>query len=413
MMKPLLSSLLLALSLTSCQDTVKSSQHRNVSLLNPNLDDRVPEVMADTSMLKHQLPSPPKLRQKRQGPPPSSAFNIIGKLKWKPWGGSIPTEAVSIDNTYVGRKDYVCKYRCHAGFHNPDLGSYCHYSYGGEVNKDPSFEILVNEDNFEILEWKDGSYGSVPQHSVWTCSTKEIYVGKNKYGLGKVQPEQQNFFLLWKGSEYSYNSYQVLTVREDVKTEHISNVEYNNKEAKLFQNSSESMHFSTMNNLECNAALKTANFSKAYQMVRKWHINSPVLTGAQRKISAGIPAITLKVGTAGVPANLPRNLNIEIGPQVASEYSGATTDTQAFTHSTSVEFTIPPNHHCTIYMVEYKHKVIIPFTARLERTYSNGETTSTTISGTYENIWTGEIQAVVDRCVPTADARPCPKKPDP
>uniref|UniRef100_A0A3B4Z9V1 Uncharacterized protein n=1 Tax=Seriola lalandi dorsalis TaxID=1841481 RepID=A0A3B4Z9V1_SERLL len=316
--------------------------------------------------------SPDKATKDKRHPlPRPSTFNTNDQLKWQHWDGSLPNEAVSIDNTYVGRKDYVCKYQCHAGFYNPNSGSYCHYTNGGEVHKDPSFEILVNENNFEILEWKKGSANSAPQHSVRTCSSDEIYVGRNEYGLGKVHQIQKTFFLPWKTKVYQYeDNYEVLTVSKDVKSEHISKVEYNNNEAKITQYPSATMHVSTIVNNECSSTLKTLNFSKTYQTKRRWDIHSSVM-----------------LGTVGLPAN--------------------------FTHSTSLELNIPPNHYCRAYIAEYQFKVNIPFSARLDRTYSNGKSTGRSVTGTYENIWNGEVQAVVDRCEPVANALPCTQKPDP
>eukprot|EP00064_Thunnus_orientalis_P026284 superscaffoldBa00016142_g26782 len=60
------------------------------------------------------------------------------------------------------------------------------------------FEVLVNRDNFEFLEWKLGSYGSLPQNSIGTCSGGDKYIGMSKYGLGKVHTTHRAFYLPWK-----------------------------------------------------------------------------------------------------------------------------------------------------------------------------------------------------------------------
>ncbi|GLD75240.1 natterin-3-like isoform X1 [Lates japonicus] len=79
-------------------------------------------------------------------------------------------------------------------------------------------------------------------------------------------------------------------------------------------------------------------------------------------------------------------------------------------NSTEPEQVVPPNHSCSISMVAYKYKADIPYTAHLSRTYSNGETTWTSISGTYNSVQIREVQAVVDRCEPIPDAHPCAQK---
>ncbi|CAB1321711.1 unnamed protein product, partial [Coregonus sp. 'balchen'] len=49
----------------------------------------------------------------------------------------------------------------------------------------------------------------------------------------------------------------------------------------------------------------------------------------------------------------------------------------------------------------------IPFTGRLSRTYHNGDTHWTTITGIYDGVRVGEINAVVERCQPVSDDIPC------
>ena len=107
-------------------------------------------------------------------------------LGWLAWNQSLPDGAVAVYNGYTERTDYVCKHQCEAGFYSPSLGPYCHYPYADRGYRAADFQVLVNKDNFEFLEWKEDSYGSVPQDSVRTCSGKNVFVGKNKFGLGKV-----------------------------------------------------------------------------------------------------------------------------------------------------------------------------------------------------------------------------------
>lgn len=115
-------------------------------------------------------------------------------LEWLNWEGSLPNGAVAIYNSYAQRTDYVCKYYCEAGFYSPGLGPYCCYPYGNCEYYAPKFQILVNKDRFEVLEWLGGSYGSVPQHAVRTCPDVGTYVGRNRYGLGKVVSKFKAFF---------------------------------------------------------------------------------------------------------------------------------------------------------------------------------------------------------------------------
>ncbi|KAG7491031.1 hypothetical protein JOB18_047692 [Solea senegalensis] len=386
--------LLLLLTLTSARlhDIVKrSSQHRRVSLLNPQLEDLEPEPTGNAVVSSPLTPA--DLQQPDK--PSSFMFADNVNLEWLSWNGSVPNGAVSIYNGYTERTDHVCKYKCEAGFYNPSLGPYCRYPYGDREYYAPEFEILANKDNFEFLEWKEGSYGSVAQHSVRTCSGVDIYVGKNKYGLGKVVPQYEAFFLPWEGDEYWYKKYQVLTINRDAYTQHISDVKYDIDEVAIFQYPPETMQISAVTNNECQTVAKTVTISKVTEVETTWSIGRGTMLGITGSITAKIPLIGVSGG-------------IELGGEKTLQFDRGTTRLESLSHSVSVELSVQPNHSCRVRMEGRKIKADIPYTARLSRTYRNGETQWTSISGTYDGVQIGEVRAVVDRCEPVADAKPCP-----
>ncbi|XP_042277104.1 natterin-3-like [Thunnus maccoyii] len=382
-----------ALSSASLQDIIKkSSEHQKkiVPALNPDLEDRIPKITANGSMLAHL--TPPEF-EKSQNQSSSFIFESTN-LEWQPWSGSIPNGAVSIYNDYVSRYDYVCKYGCSAGFYNPSKGLYCHYSLSGRELLGYPFDILVNKDHFEILEWIGDSSGSVPMYSVRTCSGVNVYVGKNEYGLGKVVPQLEAFLLPWEGDEYWYKHYKVLTTKKDIKSQHITEVTYKKNGIEAKQYPPEAMRMSTNTNNACESVVKTVTLSKTNQVEKSWDIGSATTLGFISGITAEIPFI----GTGG---------SIEFSTETTKHFSKGTTVIEETTHSVSVEQNVPPNHSCSIMMVGHKYKIDIPFTARIQRTYDNGETRWTSISGTYDSIDVGEIEAVVNRCEPIPDATPC------
>ncbi|TDH13187.1 hypothetical protein EPR50_G00055350 [Perca flavescens] len=115
---------LLALSSASLKDIVKkSSQLRKISLLNPELEDVVPEPAGNVV----SGPLNPAELEQQQDLPSSYMFGDNVNLEWLTWSGSLPNGAVAIYNGYTERTDYVCKYKCEAGFYNPSLGPYCRY----------------------------------------------------------------------------------------------------------------------------------------------------------------------------------------------------------------------------------------------------------------------------------------------
>lgn len=333
---------------------------------------------------------PPSELENKHVPPP---FNS-GNLQWQTWRGSLPNGAVSIYNSYTRRYDYVCKYMCEAGFYNPGMGSYCHYPFSKRAYRSSTFEILVNRDNFEFLEWKPSSFGSLPQNSVGTCFGGDIYVGMNRFGLGKVHPKRKAFFLPWKRKEYWYKrKYQVLTVSSGIKSEQVSNFKYKIDSAKVFNYPPETMRNSALSNHACREVVKTVSLSKTSQVEHRWDTGFAVTAGVRSSFVTGFPFIF--------------EGQIEVSAETTIETSKGSSVIQEQSHSVSVEFGVPPNHQCRTRMVGYKYKADIPYTARLTRTYHNGQTRWTTVTGTYHGVQMGEVWSVVDRCIPVANASPC------
>ncbi|KAM9360173.1 natterin-3-like [Symphorus nematophorus] len=279
------------------------------------------------------------------------SFNFeSANLKWQTWRGVLPNGAVSIYNCYTQRYDYICKYRCQAGFYNPRMGPYCHYPFARRVYRCRPFEILVNRDNFEILEWKSGSYGSVPQNSVGTCSGVDIYVGQNKYGLGKVHTKQRAFFLPWKRKEYWYRrSYQVLTINRGVISEHISDIKYETDDAKIFRYPPEAMRISTITNYACGEVMKTATLSKTIGMEHRWDTGFAVTVGVTTTVVTSVPFF-LKG-------------QIEFSAEKTMESSKGASITEEHVHAVSVELNALSNHYCRVSMIGFKYKTEIPYTA--------------------------------------------------
>eukprot|EP00064_Thunnus_orientalis_P024288 superscaffoldBa00010197_g24573 len=344
-------------------DIKNNTEHRNVSLMNPHLDGG-PEITANGSMPRDlPLLRVAELTQEKQVQSSSITADVGTILEWVTWNNSLPNNSISIYNRYVDRIDYVCKYMCNAGFYNPSMGPYCHY---------PSAKKAYFGSPFEILD---------------------TYVGKNKYGLGKVVTQDKAFYLPWKGYEYWYNYYQVLTINQNVISQQIYDVRYNTDESKILKYPPEIMRKTTISNYECHPVVKTDTLSKTYQVEYRWDITSSITFGVKTSIKAGIPLLF--------------SVGIEFSTEETFQFSLENTVTEAITDSVSVGLTAPPNHACMVNMVQYKYKADIPFTARLRRTYSNGEIRTMSIIGTYDSIQIGEVQAVVDRCEPL-NSTPCP-----
>ncbi|XP_034727099.1 natterin-3-like isoform X1 [Etheostoma cragini] len=363
-------------------------------LLNPGLEDRVPKIPANRST-NQALPTPPEIEDKL-GRVPSIKFDKTN-LEWQIFNGSIPNGAVYINNQYVGRYDYVCQFFGQAGFYNPSMGPYCYYSFKGKEYVSSllwPFEILVNKDNFELMEWKDGSYGSVPQNAVRTCSGCDIYVGKNEYGLGKVVVKDKVFYLPYNGDEYWYYSYQVLSISKDIYSEDMFDVKYKTDGVKVIDYPPETMCKSFITNYECQSVTATATVSKTIQVEQTWATSFSITLGVKTSVTAQIPSIL----STGIEFSLEKTL----------QFTEGTTYTESTTHTVSVEVSVPPNHSCRVSLVGYKYGADIPYSARLKRTYINGGISWTPISGNYSSAQMGEVRGVVDPCKPVPDPTPCP-----
>uniref|UniRef100_A0A669DTI7 Natterin-3 n=1 Tax=Oreochromis niloticus TaxID=8128 RepID=A0A669DTI7_ORENI len=385
----LMQLILLILSSASSHDIENTTQQKD------GTDSSGIPPTAVNRLMQTNLPllSVHNFRQKRQVQS-SSVVPINGtNLMWVTWNSSLPNHSVSLYNGDTDRVDYICKYKCDAGFYTPSKGPYCYYPSAIE-NRGFPFEILVNKDNFEILEWKADSYGSVPKNSVWTCSGKQIYVGKNHYGLGKVSTKDKVFYLPYNDKEYSYNNYEVLTINENVISQTIYNVRYNKDHSKVFKFPPEVMHEATISNHECYPVVKTETLSKTYEVQQRWDFTFSIMFGAKTTITAGIPSIVEET--------------LEVSTEVQFQFTTGTTVTESMTDTASVELTVPPNHSCKFSTVRRKEKVEMSFTALLRRTYGDGEIHTTSITGTYDSIQVGKIQAVVDRCELLVKFKPCP-----
>ncbi|KAL3062374.1 hypothetical protein OYC64_002227 [Pagothenia borchgrevinki] len=203
-----------------------------------------------------------KLRQKRQVRSSSSVSANGSNLEWVTWNNSVPNNSVSIYNSEFKRTDYICKHRCSAGFYTPSQGPHCHYATAKKAYSGSPFALLVYKNNFDILEWKEDSHGSVPKSSVKTCPGGDIYVGKNKYGLGKVATKAKSFYLPWKGKVYKYSKYQVLTITEDIISQEIYDVKYLKDESKMVNFPPEIIGKTSITNKEHNSVVKKDSDSK-------------------------------------------------------------------------------------------------------------------------------------------------------
>ncbi|XP_054629587.1 natterin-3-like [Dunckerocampus dactyliophorus] len=381
---------LLLLALPALTSPRRPGCHEPLPVLDPALKDIVPDPSVHSPNQAYVVT--PDIA-KAMASSPSAEFNGTN-LVWQQWTGSVPAYTVSIYNGYMSRWDYVCKYRCASGYYNPDVGAYCIFPYGGKALQEADFYLLVNKDNFEILEWKEGAFGSVAWNAVKTCEEEDVYVGKNEYGLGKVVVSHRVFYLPYNGWEYHYEKpYQFLVIHEDVESELLTNVKYHTKGIPVVAHPPESLKNDSVSNSACDEAMLSDTLTKSTKMEHKWENNYSLSLAGSTSITTKIPFIT----SAG----------IQFSMEATVMFTTGTTYSETTSHTIKVQTPVPAGHSCIIHMMGKKYGADIPYTAELKRTYNNGETKWTTITGTYKSIQISEVQAVVGRCEPLPNVKPC------
>ncbi|NXG91533.1 NATT4 protein, partial [Stercorarius parasiticus] len=126
--------------------------------------------------------------------------------------------------------EYVCsteKLGCNIGAYIPARGPFCFFPLAGWERSTDDFKVLVNAGGFEALDWVDESFGSVPENAVEGCPSIDVFVGRNRYGLGKVFKGQRALFVVVDGEGIWYKWYQVLVVKKGPANVTISDVRYN------------------------------------------------------------------------------------------------------------------------------------------------------------------------------------------
>ncbi|KAM6450602.1 natterin-3-like isoform 2-T2 [Liasis olivaceus] len=314
-------------------------------------------------------------------------------MSWTWFPGYVPSGAVAYLNHYASRVEYPCMVSdCSAGFYSPSLGPSCYYPYGNKEYSTPQFWILVNEHEFESLSWKGDSWGGVPSNSINTCTGVRLYVGKNRYGLGKVDSENKAFFLSSNGEESWYKSYDVLTIDKDYRSQSMSNVRYMLNQGS-YNESGMTLASSKLTNKDCRAVKKTTTLSGTVTSEHTWGIGTSISLGLSFSMTAGIPEVLGGSWSISLEKTFTWNKGYK--------YSQSTTYTE------TVEVEVPANHICELVMTGTKMRGNIPFTATATRYYRNGSSRSVTVQGVSHNIVGTKGESQVERCVPIRNAPPC------
>nr|XP_009930475.1 PREDICTED: natterin-4-like [Opisthocomus hoazin] len=327
-------------------------------------------------------------RWKRAEEPPSY-------LKWVTFEGKLPANAVSNWNSYANRTEYVCSTEvrgCNTGAYVPDRGPFCFFPYGEWERRTPTFKVLVNMGDFEVLDWVDDSFGNVPKNAVEGCPSVDVFVGRNHYGLGKVSKEQRAAFMMVDGEEVWYKWYQVLVVKKGPSHVTISDVRYNISGA-VEDGEDVTLTKTTVRNEGCRGVRKVVTLEEATEMEHNWAMDQRVFTTIRGVLRAALLTFS---GTGWEVTNV---TNIPwIGGASTSEYV-------VQTHV--VEEEVRPQTACAVALEGRRLDVHVPFTAQLTRDFGDGQPHHVTVMGWARSRAVVGVGAGVKECWPITDVPPC------
>lgn len=349
--------------------------------LKADLNKRVREVSPEKSEpVHHRVRRGGNKKQNYYITPPSSTTDSGAKLKWQKWEGSLPEFAISILNKDKPRKEYFCRLAespCKAGFYTPGEGAFCHYANGKNKEKSASFEILVNEDNFEDVKWETFSIFSLPKNPVRICENDNLYVGLTDSGILVVHPDEKCFPVI--------TGCAALVVKfDDVVGQEISNVQYSNEKKTSENLQPEILVETAVSNTASSEINKKVELSKKTTKTETWSVSGTLTLGVETKFKAGLPKIV--------------SGEVQVTGQVSLQLSHESSKTEEISHSVTLEVPVPPKRQCTVVMEGYRVKENIPFTADLTRTYKNNNKKTVRIIGTYKGNYVVKTKAEVREC---------------
>ncbi|XP_053908395.1 natterin-4 [Cuculus canorus] len=350
------------------------------------------DAVAAVGMVRRSLrPSAPKwtsVRRKREEEPPSY-------LKWVTFEGGSPADAVSSWNAYAERTEFVCSTshpQCNVGAYVPSRGPFCFYPYAGWERRTQSFKILVNVGGLEALAWVDDSFGSVPDAAVEGCPSVDVFVGRNRYGLGKVAKEHRAAFMMVDGEEVWFKWYQVLVVKKGLAAVTISHVHYNTSGA-VERWEKVTLMKTTVRNEGCGAALKEVTLEEATEVEHRWAMDQRIFATVRGVLRA--PLLTFNGTTWGVTNATTISW---LGGASAGEY---------LVHRHVVEKTLQPRTACEVALEGQRGDVHVPFTARLTRDFGDAQPHRVAVRGWAHSRAVVAVQADVRQCWSLTHGPPC------
>lgn len=316
-------------------------------------------------------------------------------LEWVDFDGTLPADAVSNWNNYTKTTEYVCSTEvdgCNTGAYVPSRGPFCFYPFWESEHKASNFKVLVNRGKLEALRWVDDSFGDVPENAVEGCPSVDIYVGRNRYGLGKVSKDQRAFFVVVDHKEVWFKWYQVLAVQTGPGDVTILDVRYNTSEA-VGRGEDVTLTKTTVKNEGCRGTREDVTLEEATEVVHDWELDQKVFSTVHGALQAAPLAFN---GVSWEATNVTRVT--WVGRATAGEY---------VVHTRKVEVEVRPRTTCTVALVGRQLDGRVPFTAQLTRDFGDDQPHRVAVTGVARSRAVVDVRAGVEQCLPLAGSSPC------
>lgn len=299
---------------------------------------------------------------------------------------SIPLDSFSIYNKYTSREEYVCRPRgiCALGFMTEARGFYCYYSLQGRQLLTGDFQFLQNRKKYELLEWKPGQNGSIPENSIRNC--KHNFVGRNRYGLGNVHSAMKVFYLPWEGKEYWYQDYEVLTVNREPYHLLVVEISYDTKKLNVSSHPRvELMESTCLANNNSKELVKEVFMQTKHEKLNIWEPSLSMQHMLSTNFSAKIPEIVFGRGSQHVSSKFEW-----------SGYKYRQNVSLRLEHTTVIK----PGECCRVKMMGNTTKISMPFWAQVIKRYLNGTIHKASVIGRYMSEEIGGIKGMPGACEP-------------
>ncbi|XP_059347290.1 natterin-3-like isoform X2 [Ammospiza nelsoni] len=344
-------------------------------------------------------PAPGRNREETPAPSQRRPRSVAASpwLRWAPFRGSVPADAVSSPDPVSGRAAFVCSTRahgCNLGSFEPARGPFCAYPWNELELRSSDFQLLLNPGGFEALHWVDDSFGGTPPGAVEGCPLTDVFVGRSPEGLGKVSKEQQALFVPVEGEEVWYKWYQVLAVRQDPAGLSIADVSYNGS-AALESAEEEELGEALARNEGCRAAWQAVAVQEATEAERGWSAALPALAAARGVLRAA-PLIPTE----------PRGWRL--GNASAVPWVGGAAATEFVSRAHRAWRELPARSECSVRLRGLRRRLRVPFEARLTREFRSGPPHRVRVAGTAWSSGVTGLRVELGTCRPITGLPPCP-----